>query len=116
MPNIFNFGDLLLAFLLGAILFKWAILFMMKGYEMVKIKPEDKVRLVSYEPTKYSTCTLNIKGDEYYYMLKRTTKSELDLQEERIMKGFSGCRGVTYEPKAWPLHKGRTGGGAGSGD
>lgn len=34
----------------------------------LKIKKDD-VRLVSYEPTNLSTCTLNFKGEEYYYNL-----------------------------------------------
>lgn len=34
----------------------------------------DLVRLVSYEPTNYTTCTLNVNGEEYYYKLVRSTK------------------------------------------
>ena len=33
----------------------------------------DEVRLVSYNPNDYSTATLNIDGEEYYYNLVGST-------------------------------------------
>lgn len=44
------------------------------GVKSVEIKHKEIIRLVSYDPANYTTCTLNIDGEEFYYELAGTTK------------------------------------------